>query len=173
MKTLEIFEALKVALQAIPLDAETAGDEPLFETVELAANRNLAKQFTELLALKSRVCLVVPLRIVRTVSEGGQLSVLGTKMAEVAIIYSDRSYFKPSQKTTFGSDKNLGLFATDEKIETELCGKALSPFGGTVPGDSDPITLSDGEQAALPGRTAWLMTIYVPIGIIATAVTYD
>ena len=171
MATLEIFEAVKAALVALPLE-ESAPDGPkLFEAVELAANQKLAQQLGELLVLKSRACLIVPLRVVRTVpDQGGQLSVLGTKLAEVALIYSDKAYFKASQVVTFGNADHLGLFAIDERVEAALCGKAISPFGGIVPGDSDPVTLTESEQAAAPGRNAWMMTIYVPTGLIETAV---
>jgi hypothetical protein len=169
--TLEIFGLLKDAIAAIPLDAATAGDEPLFETVELAPNKNLGEQLQKLLVFKKRVCLIVPLRIVRGIrDDGGQLSILGTKLAEVTLIYSDKAYFKAEQAASFGTDSNLGLFATDEKIEAALCGKLVSPFGGIVPGDSDPITLSAAESAAAPGRAAWMMQLFIPIGLIESAV---
>lgn len=169
--TLEIFEELKRRVAAIPLDPSVNDDEKLFQAVELAANKKLGAQLTSLLVLKNRAALIVPMRVVRTIrDQNGELSVLGTKMAEVALIYSDKAYFKASQAVTFGSDKNLGLFATDEAVEQALCGAALSPFGGIIPGDSDPITLSESEQAEAASRTAWMMLLYVPIGLIETAV---
>lgn len=171
MTTLEIFAALKAALVAIPLDPDTDGDEPLFEAVEFAANRQLGKQLNSLLVYKNRACLIVPLRMMRTIRDHeGQLSVLGTKHAEVALLYTDKAYFKAGQAVTFGSDKNPGLFDTDERIEAAVCGKLLSPFGGITPGDSDPLNLTDAEQAAAAGRSAWMMILYVPIGLISVAV---
>jgi hypothetical protein len=172
MSTLEIFNALKAALAAIPLDAETDPEgAKLFESVELAANRNLGKQLSELLVQKNRACLIVPLNIRRTITDqSGGLSVMGEKYAEVALIYSDKAYFKASQAVTFGGANNLGLFVFDEMIEAALTGKAISPFGGIVPGDSDPLTLSDSEQKDTAGRAAWLMTIFVPVGLITVAV---
>jgi hypothetical protein len=172
MSTLSIFNALKEVIAALPLDPELDPDgEKFFQAVELAANKNLAKQLGELLVMKNRACLVVPLRVVRTVQDQtGALSVLGTKMAEVAIVYSDKAYFKASQAVTFGGDNNLGLFAFDERLEAALTGNEISAFGGVVLGDSDPLTLSDSEQKDAAGRSAWLVMAYVPIGITAVAV---
>ena len=172
MTTVEIFTALRDRLADIPLDAETdPAGEKLFESVQLAANKQLGKQLSELLVLKSRACLVVPMNIRRIVADqSGSLSVMGRKFAEVALIYSDKAYFKATQVVTFGGDKNLGLFGFDEKIEAALTGHEISPFGGVVLGDSDPLLLSDSEQKDAPGRQAWLVQAIVPIGLIAEAV---
>lgn len=172
MTTLEIFTAVKDAIAAIPLDAE--GDpagESLFEAVELYPNRDLGRALQQLLVTKKRACLVVPTAIRRLVADrSGGLSVLGSKYAEVAILYSDQAYFKYSQVVAFGGDKNLGLFAFDEKIEAALTGLELSPFGGIVLGDSDPLILSDAQQKEAPGREAWLIEAFVPIGLIGYGV---
>ena len=170
--TLQIFAAIKDRLAAIALDAESdPAGEKLFEAVELAANKQLGKQLAELLVLKNRACLIVPLAIRRVVADqSGGLSVMGRKFAEVALIYSDKAYFKATQVVTFGGDKNLGLFGFDEKIDAALTGHEISPFGGIVLGDSDPLLLTDSEQKDAPGRQAWLVQAIVPIGLIATAV---
>lgn len=167
---LEILNALKAALAAIPLDAE--GDpngEHLFDAIELYPNKALGKALQSLLVLKNRACLIVPLGVRRVITDGsGAISVTGKKFVEVAIIYSDKAYFKFEQVVTFGGDKNLGLFGFDEKIEEALTGQEISPFGAIVLGDSDPLYLSDGEQKEAPGRQAWLVQTLVPVGLIAT-----
>ncbi len=172
MSTLEIFSALKDALAAIPLDAE--GDpqgERLFEAVELYPNKQLGRALQSLLVTKKRVCLVVPMAVRRVVrDQGGALSVTGRRYAELALLYSDQAYFKYEQVVAFGTEKNLGLFAFDEKIEAALTGREISPFGGVVLGDSDPLLLSDSEQKDAPGRQAWLIQAIVPTGLIAAAV---
>ena len=169
MTTIEIFQSIVARLSTVRLDAEGgAGGEPLFEVVQLSANRDLGKQLTELLVVKSRACLVVPMSIRRVVKDqSGALSVLGRKYAEVALLYTDKAYFKPTQAVTFGGAKNLGLFSFDERIEAALTGQALTPYGGIVLGDSDPLTLSDAQQKDAPGRQAWLVQALVPIGLIA------
>ncbi|MBL9187925.1 MAG: hypothetical protein JNK23_10630 [Opitutaceae bacterium] len=172
MTTLDIFSAVKDALGAIPLDA--AGDpagEKLFEAVELFPNKQLGRALSSLLITKKRACLVVPMGVRRIVrDQGGALSVTGRRFAEVALIYTDQAYFKFEQVVAFGSDRNLGLFAFDEKIEEALTGKEISPFGGIVLGDSDPLLLSDSEQKDAPGRQAWLIQAIVPTGLIAASV---
>lgn len=172
MPTLEIFTAIRDAVAAIPLDA--AGDpegEKLFEAVALAANRDLPGQFQELLVFKKRACLIVPVAVRRTVpDESGALSVLGRKFAELAIIYSDQAFFKPTQTVTFGGDNNLGLFGLDERIEEALVGREVSPFGGLVFADSQPVLFTEREAAQLAGRQAWFITAYVPTGLIAAEV---
>lgn len=172
MRAIEIFRAIVTALADIPLDAEAdPSGEKLFEAGALGANKQLGKQMTEALALKSRAFLVVPVSIHRDVADdSGGLSVMGRKWAEVAIIYSDVAYFKGTQTVTFGGDKNLGLLGFDEKIEAALTGREVSPFGGIVLGDSTPLLLTESEQKDAPGRTAWLVMAYVPIGLIAAAV---
>lgn len=172
MNTIQIFNQLKAAIAAIPLDPELDPDgAKMFETVELAASRQVARQLQELLVTNARACLVVPLNIRRTIADqSGGLSVLGTKFAEVAIVYSDVAYFQASQAVTFGGAENLGLFTFDERIEAAVTGMEISPYGGIVPGDSDPVILSDSEQAEAAGRTAWLMTLFIPIGIISAPV---
>lgn len=171
MTTLEIFTALRDMIAAIPLDAE--GDpegEKLFDAVELYPNQQLGKALQDLIVVKSRACLVVPLALRRNVVDrSGSLSVLGRKYAELALIYSDRAYFKSAQAVAFGSDNNLGLFAFDEKLEAALVGRDISPFGGIVLGDSDPITLSDSEQKSAAGRQAWLIQAFLPIDLIASS----
>ena len=170
MTTLEIFTAIRDAARVIPLD-DTPGADPLFEVVELAGNRDLPRQLQELLILKKRACLIVPVAVRRTVAdEGGQLSILGTKLAEIAFIYSDQAYFKPTQAVAFGSDKNLGLFGFDEKLEAALNGREFSPFGGIVFADSQPVLFTAQEQAQVAGRMAWFVTVYVPVGLIESAV---
>ncbi len=172
MTTLEIFEEIKAALAAIALDATNdPKGEKLFEAVELYPNENLGRALQELLVLKSRAALVVPLAIRRVINDrSGGLSVMGRKYAEIAIIYSDKAFFKFSQVVAFGGTKNLGLFAFDEKIEEALTGKEITPFGGIVLGDSDPLVLSVEEQKQAPGRQAWLIQGFVPVGLIASAV---
>jgi len=172
MTALDIFTAIKAAVAAIPLDAGlgTAG-EPLFEAVELAANRDLPRQLQELLVVKKRACLIVPVAVRRPVPDGsGALSVLGRKFAEIALLYSDQAYFKPSQSVTFGDAQRLGLFGFDEKIEAALTGRELSPFGGLVFADSQPVLFTEEESARLGGRHAWFITAYVPLGLIAEPV---
>lgn len=173
MSTLEIFTAIRDAVRAIPLDAESdPTGETLFEAVELAGNKNLPAQLQELLVVKKRACLIVPVAVRRTVAdESGALSVLGRRFAELAIIYSDQAYFKPTQVVTFGGDKNLGLFGIDEKLEAALTGKELSPFGGVVLLDSEPVLFTEREAANAPGRQAWWIKAFVPTGLIATDVS--
>lgn len=168
MKTLDILGALKDAIAAIPFAPESDPDgEKLFEQVELWPNRQLGRALQSLLLTKKRVCLIVPMgtrRVMR--DQSGALSVLGRKFAEVALIYSDQAYFKYEQVTTFGGPQNLGLFAFDELIEDAITGKEISPFGGIVLGDSDPLLLADREQDNAPGRQAWLIQAIVPTGLI-------
>jgi hypothetical protein len=170
MTTNEIFEALKAALAAIPLDAESdAEGAKLFDAVELYPNKNLGKGLQSLLVLKARACLVVPLGVRRVTTENsGAISVTGKKFVEVAIIYSDKAFFKFEQAVVFGSANNLGLLGFDEKIEEALTGQEISPFGAIVLGDSDPLTLSDSEQKDAPGRQAWLVQLLLPVGLIQT-----
>ena len=171
MTTLEILTAIRDAIAALPRYEHDADVEFLFDAVELAANRNLPRQFQELLIVKKRTCLVVPVAIHRTtMDDAGGLHVLGNKFAELAIIYSDQAYFKPSQAATFGSEKNLGLFGIDELIETALTGQEISPYGGIVLANSQPVLFTEKEAGELGGRQAWSITAFVPIGLIATAV---
>jgi|GEM_PF-4742934 len=172
MTTIDIFNELKRVLEEIPLDTSAdAQGEKLFEAVELFPNRQLGAALQKLLIQKKRVCLIVPMTIRRVVnSQSGSLSVLGRKFAEVAIIYTDIAYFKAEQVVTFGSDKNLGLFSFDDKVEDALNGKEISPFGGVVLGDGDPMLLTDSEQASAAGRSAWLLQAFVPTGLIAAEV---
>jgi len=172
LSTIEILEAVKAVLAAIPLNAESDPEgEKLFERVELYPNRNLGEAMQSLINVKKRACLVVPMGIRRNItSNSGWISVTGTKVAEVAIIYSDQAYFKFQQVVTFGGDKNLGLFAFDEKVEAALTGVEISPYGAIVLGDSDPLTLSDSAQKDAPGRQAWLVEALVPVGLICTEV---
>ncbi|MCX6953108.1 MAG: hypothetical protein NTV51_13220 [Verrucomicrobia bacterium] len=172
MTALEILSAIRTAVAAIPLDdAAPAPAEPLFEAVELAANQDLPRQLQELLVMKKRACLIVPVAVRRQASDRtGALSVLGRKYAEVALLYSDQAYFKPSQSVTFGDARRLGLFAFDEKIEAALTGRELSPFGGLVFADSQPVLFTEAESARLGGRHAWFITAYVPLGLIAEPV---
>lgn len=169
MSTLAIFQAIKAALAEIPLYDDTEGDgEKLFEAVELYPNQQLGRALQALILTKKRVCLVVPLRIGRVTSdESGAISVTGRKVAEVAILFSDQAFFKPETAVTFGSDRNLGLFTFDEKIEAALTGAEISPFGAIVLGDSDPISLTESEQRDAPGRQAWVVQAMVPIGLIS------
>lgn len=170
MTPIEIFEALKASLAAIPLDpAADENGEKLFDAIELYPNKNLGRALQELLVTKARACLIVPLGIRRVTTEGsGAISVTGKKFVEVAILYSDRAYFKAAQAVTFGGDKNLGLFGFDQKIEDALTGSEISPFGAIVLGDSDPIYLTAEQQKDAPGREAWLVQTLVPVGLIAT-----
>lgn len=172
MSTLDILRAYRDALREIPLDRtnDPAG-EKLFEVVELWPNKQLGRAMQSLIVTKKRVCLVVPMSTRRVVrDQTGGLSVTGAKFMEVALIYTDVAYFKYEQKVTFGDDNNLGLFAFDEIIEQELLGKELSPFGGLVFGDADPLLLSDTEQANAPGRQAWLLQTILPTGVMSVAV---
>lgn len=172
MTSLHIFSALKSAVAAIPFD-ETAGaaGEPLFEAVELAGNLDLPRQLQELLLVRKRACLIVPVAVRRTVPDGsGALTVLGRRFAEIAILYSDQAYFKASQAVTFGDAHRLGLFGLDEKIEAALTGREFSPFGGLVFADSQPVLFTEEESARLGGRHAWFITAYVPLGLIAESV---
>lgn len=179
--TLEILTALKTALAAITLrdaaDADnTAGDSandpaiaaPLFETVEFAANKQLGTQLRDLLVTRDRVCLIVPFAVRRTISdETGALSVLGRKHLAVELLYSDRALFKSGQTATFGGEKNLGLLGFDDRLEAALTGRDLSPFGGLILGDSEPLLLTDTDQARIPDRHAWLVSLLLPTGLIA------
>ena len=171
MKTLEILSALRDLIAAIRLNVEGGSDELLFESVQLYPNKRLDEAVRTLILTKKRVCLIVPTGVQRDVSDKiGALSVLGRKSIEVAIVYSDVAYFKAEQRTAFGADNNLGLFAFDELIEDAICAKAISSFGGVVLGDSSPLILSDSAAKDAPGRTAWLIEAIVPAGIIAEAV---
>lgn len=171
MTTLEILTAIRDAIAAIPRYEHDADAEFLFDVVELAANKNLPRQFQELLVVKKRACLIVPVSVHRTTpDDAGGLNVLGSKFAELAIIYSDQAFFKPTQAVTFGSEKNLGLFGIDELIEAALTGKEISPFGGVVLANSQPVMFTEKESAELAGRQAWYITAFVPIGLIATTV---
>ncbi len=172
MAALDILNALKAAIAAIPLDesADPQG-EKLFDAVELYPNKQLGKALSSLLVTKSRACLIVPMGVRRrNTANSGAMSVTGAKFIEVAIVYTDKAYFKFEQVVTFGGDKNLGLFGFDEKIEAALNGKDLSPFGALVLGDSDPLYLSDAEQKDAPGRQAWLIEAVVPVELIATEI---
>ncbi len=168
MKPLSILTALRDRLRQIPLDAESdPAGAPLFEAVELAANKQLGRQLAELLVAKKRACLVVPLRLTREVDDRDSgVAVLGTKVAEVALVYSDVAYFKSTNAVTFGSDKNISLFEMDELIESAVTGCELSPFGSIVLGDSEPLLLSESEQRDAPGRSAWVVEAFVPVGLI-------
>lgn len=175
MSALSIFRAIRDTLRALPLDCDGTADdpaaEPLFHQVELYPNRRLGAALQKLALGRKRVCLVVPTNIRRIVSDPtGALSVLGRKYAEVSLVFSDLAWFKPEQAVTFGDDTHLGLFAFDERIEAALTGRELSPFGGIVCGDTDPVVLADAGARDLPGREAWTMQLYVPLPLIAAAV---
>jgi hypothetical protein len=167
--TLQIFEAFRDALRAVKLD-DTADSVPLFDSVELYPNKQLVQALRDLVLVKDRICLVVPLAVRRIINDqSGVVSVNGRKYAEVALLYTDRALFQSAQKVTFGSDKNPGLFAIDDRIEAAIIGKEISPFGGIILGDSDPILLTDKEQSSAPERHGWLVQALVPTGFIIAA----
>lgn len=164
--TLEILATLKAALADIPLSTEDAAPR-LFECVEYSANRDLVKQLSELMVTKDRVCLIVPMSVRRVVAdETGAISVLGHKHLAVELLYSDRALFKSGVTAVFGGDANLGLLGFDDLLEDALTGKEVSPFGGLVLGDSEPLLLSASDQGKDPNRHAWLVTVLVPTGLI-------
>jgi len=171
MAAVEIFTLIRDVLRTIPLNPQDSNGEALFEAVELWKNRRIGQAMQKLIITKKRVCLVVPTNIRRDVRDtSAGLSVLGTKYAEVSLVFSDVAYFKPEQAVTFGTDVNLGLFGFDEAMEAALTGRELSPFGGIICGDTGPVVLADSEAKDAAGREAWMMDLLVPIGLVAASV---
>lgn len=157
----QLLAALQAKAGAVKLTGE--GDDPLFEHVELFSNKKLGDALSKLVLTKSRVLLIVPTGIRRT----HQLEVNGEvthlfRYLQVDLLIADRAYYKAEQVALVGGDKNAGVIELFERLEQELDGAELSPYGPVIwqDGASDTVTSKDVPE----GRVAWFQSLLIPAG---------
>lgn len=154
---------LQARLGAIRLDG-SPGAAALFDLVAPYATSNLDDALAKLIATtKQRVCLIVPAGIVRL--PGSVVQGEATHYArylKVELIYADKAYYKAEQVALVGGEKNIGVLEIAERVEDELDGVDLSPYGPVqwLAGDADMIT----HEKLPAGRVAWFQALLLPAG---------
>lgn len=165
VRAIDLLDQLRVFAAALPLE-ETGNTEPLFERVEIYANKDLGAALAELVITKQRVLLIVPtgIRRDREPSGGGQVLVKRHLLCDLLV--SDRSYFRAGQRAIAGGDKNIGTLEMVERFEAALEGYELTPYGECQLQDSTPLELTAADKTT---REAWIQTLTIPAGDIRTA----
>lgn len=143
-------------------DMEDARGDLLFQTVESYQRADLREALLKLVAVRDRVCVLVPAGITYE-SRGEGPSLIVGKSIEVLVMVADRD-LADRRAAALGSDDITGAMAMAEKIAEELMGHDLGTRGVWVePGEGEPILISSDDQKAMGGREGWSQTLKVKV----------
>ncbi len=141
-------------------DMEDEAGERMFQEVESYPRADLAEALKKLLAVRDRVCVLVPDGVsYESERQGNELRV--SKVVTVILMASDRD-IADRRAAALGGGGTVGAMAMAETMAEGLMGDDLGMRGVWVePGDGEPLYISEEGQAN--GREGWSQELRVRV----------